>query len=163
MPGECVFSCERVGAPVIRVTVFTFPLRRTGAQAARWGRWGSALRCTIARMYAGARLCVSVWGLRVLMGVLEEEEEEEGEWELVVGGVVRIIALQSFLDHPSGALMSQEGFGCCWFPLKTKGAGGKWGGIVLFPFSLYLDSTPPSLPPPQLKCLSIISSRSSTT
>lgn len=35
MPGECVFVCERVGAPVIRVTVFTFPLRRTGAQAAR--------------------------------------------------------------------------------------------------------------------------------
>ncbi len=36
MPGECVLVCERARAPVIRVTVFTFPLRRTGAQAAHW-------------------------------------------------------------------------------------------------------------------------------
>lgn len=45
MPGECVFLCERVGAPVIRVTVFTFPLRRTGAQAAHG--FGRALHCAV--------------------------------------------------------------------------------------------------------------------
>lgn len=37
------------------------------------------------------------------------------------GCVLRIIALQSFLDHPSGVLMSQKGFGCCWFPLNRRG------------------------------------------
>lgn len=45
MPGECVLVCERAGAPVIRVTVFTFPLRRTGAQAAHGE--GGALRCAV--------------------------------------------------------------------------------------------------------------------
>lgn len=46
-------------------------------------------------------------------------------WGVLEGGVLRIIALQSFLDHPSGVLMSQKGFGCCWFPLNRR-------GIVLF-------------------------------
>lgn len=55
MPGECVFVCERVGAPVIRVTVFTFPLRRTGAQAARGE--GGALHCAHTDVYA----CVFVF------------------------------------------------------------------------------------------------------
>lgn len=70
----------------------------------------------------------------------------------VLRGVFRIIALQSFLDRPSGVLMSQEGFGCCWFPLNGR-------GILLFLIHSLL-SVPP---PPQLKCLSIISSGSSTT
>lgn len=46
------------------------------------------------------------------------------------GGVLRIIALQSFLDRPNGVLMSLEGFGCCWFPLTGR-------GILLFSFSLF--------------------------
>lgn len=56
---------------------------------------------------------------------------------VVCGGVLRIIALQSFLDPPSGVLMSQEGFGCCRFPLNG-------GGITLF----FIASAPrPPLPP----------------
>lgn len=62
MPGECVLVCERAGAPVIRVTVFTFPLRRTGAQAARGE--GGALHCA-ASSHECVCLCVwvSVWGM----------------------------------------------------------------------------------------------------
>lgn len=55
MPGECVFLCERVGAPVIRVTVFTFPLRRRGAQAAHGE--GGALYCAVCS-HGHVRVCV---------------------------------------------------------------------------------------------------------
>lgn len=58
MPGERVFVCERVGAPVIRVTVFTFPLRRTGAQAARGE--GGALHCAV-RSHGRVHMCVYVF------------------------------------------------------------------------------------------------------
>jgi len=50
---------------------------------------------------------------------------------------LRIIALQSFLDRPNGVLMSQEGFGCCWFPLNGR-------GILLFSFPLFSLFLPPS-------------------
>lgn len=66
MPGECVLVCERAGAPVIRVTVFTFPLRRTGAQAA-YGE-GGALHCAVCSQIRVCvfelvfGVCVSVWG-----------------------------------------------------------------------------------------------------
>lgn len=93
---------------------------------------GGALRYAVCDR-VDARLCVCVWGLCVLLGLLEEGEEL-----MERGGVVRIIALQSFLDRPSGALMSQEGFGCSWFPLKTGGNGamvsgleGARGGVVV--------------------------------
>lgn len=66
MPGECVFFCERVGAPVIRVTVFTFPLRRTGAQAAR--REGGALRCAVR---SHGRVCVCVYAFERVFGLCE--------------------------------------------------------------------------------------------
>ena len=122
MPGECVLVCERAGAPVIRVTVFTFPLRRTGAQAAHGE--GGALHCAHMDVY----VCVFL-RLSECLGYV-----------CLYGGVCvfRIIALQSFLDRPSGALMSQEGFGCCWFPLNGR-------GISLFsfsPFSLFPSSAP---------------------
>ena len=60
-----------------------------------------------------------------VLGLYGGVEVEEG------GGVLRIIALQSFLDRPDGVLMSQEGFGCCWFPLNGR-------GILLSSFSLPL-------------------------
>lgn len=68
MPGECVFFCERVGAPVIRVTVFTFPLRRTGAQAAR--REGGALRCAVCA-HMDVCECVCVYAFECVFGVCE--------------------------------------------------------------------------------------------
>lgn len=59
-------------------------------------------------------------------------------WEVLEkeGRGLRIIALQSFQDRPSGVLMSQEGFGCCWFPLNGRGI------VLFFPFSLLLASLP---------------------
>lgn len=62
MPGECVLACERAEAPVIRVTVFTFPLRRTGAQAAHGE--GGALLCAV-RSHGCALL--SEWGMCVFV------------------------------------------------------------------------------------------------
>lgn len=109
--------CERAGAPVIRVTVFTFPLRRTGAQAAHGER--GALRCAVC---SHGCVCFVHLSECVCMGVLR--------------GVFRIIALQSFLDRPSGVLMSQEGFGCCWFPLNGR-------GILLFLIHSLLSVPPP--------------------
>lgn len=53
MPGECVFVCERVGAPVIRVTVFTFPLRRRGARGE-----GGALHCCRVLTRMGVYVCL---------------------------------------------------------------------------------------------------------
>lgn len=53
-----------------------------------------------------------------------------------VRGLLRIIALQSFLDPPNGVLMSQEGFECCLLPLNVR-------GITLF----FIPSVP-RLPPP---------------
>lgn len=121
MPGECVFVCERVGAPVIRVTVFTFPLRGRGARAARGE--GGALCCVVPWTHTDGCECVLVF------------EWVFGIWVHVWGGgggLLGIIALQSFLDPPSGVLMSQEGFGC--FPLNGR-------GIALF----FIPSVP--LPP----------------
>lgn len=92
--------CERAGAPVIRVTVFTFPLRHTGAQAQAACGEGGALPCAHINVCVCVCVCV-VWGC----------------WECML----RIIALQSFLVSPSGDLMSQEGFGCRRFPLNGRG------------------------------------------
>lgn len=124
MPGECVFVCERVGAPVIRVTVFTFPLRGRGARATRGE--GGALHCCCILTRTGVRVCLrlTVWDTCA---------------RILGGGLLRIIALQSFLDPPSGVLMSQEGFGCCRFPLNGM-------GITLF---FIASVTPP--PPPTAK------------
>lgn len=70
-----------------------------------------------------------------------------------VRGLLRIIALQSFLDPPSGVLMSQEGCGCCLFPLNVR-------GITL----LFIPSVPRLPPTPlQPKRSSIRPSRSPTT
>lgn len=101
--------CERAGAPVIRVTVFTFPLRCTGAQEAHRDEGVSTLCCIFMQTcvyvcFAVAldRICVLPWG---------------GSWE----GVLRIIALQSFSDHPNGALMSLGGLWMLPVPTEWKG------------------------------------------
>lgn len=92
--------CERAGAPVIRVTVFTFPLRCTGAQAAQGDR--GALHCAVcSHKCVCVYVCVFVWGW----------------W----GGALRIIALQSFLDHPYGVLMSLAGLWVLLVPTEQKG------------------------------------------
>ena len=58
--------CERAGAPVIRVTVFTFPLRRTGAQAARGEDGAHRAVCSHGRVFVCLSECLgyvrSVWG-----------------------------------------------------------------------------------------------------
>lgn len=105
--------CERAGAPVIRVTVFTFPLRHTGAQAAHGeGEGGSSsLWCMFVSVRACEYVCVRETLGCVCVCVCMR-------W---LGGCAQIIALQSFLDRPNGVLMSQEGFGCCRFPLNRRG------------------------------------------
>lgn len=49
--------CERAGAPVIRVTVFTFPLRHTGAQAQAACGEGGALPCAHINVCVCVRVC----------------------------------------------------------------------------------------------------------
>ena len=63
-------------------------------------------------------VCVFVWGC----------------W----GGVLRIIALQSFLDHPSGALMSLVGLWVLLFPTEWKGASYFFHSL----FTLWPESPP---------------------
>lgn len=89
--------------------MFTFPLRGRGAR----GEGGALHGAVDSRGW----VCMCVYGA-------------------MVRGLLRIIALQSFLDAPSGVLMSQEGFGCCLFPLNVR-------GITLF----FIPSVP-GLPPP---------------
>lgn len=106
--------------------MFTFPLTGRGARGE-----GGALHVAV---YSHGWLCMCVYGA-------------------TVRGLLRIIALQSFLDPPSGVLMSQEGFGCCLFPLNVR-------GITLF----FIPSVPRLSPtPPQPKHSSIHPSRSPTT
>lgn len=108
------------------VTVFTFPLRGRGARGE-----GGALHGAV-YSHGGVRMCV---------------------YGATVRGLLRIIALQSFLDPPNGVLMSQEGFECCLLPLNVR-------GITLF-FIPSVPRLPPS--PPQPKHSSIRPSRSQTT
>lgn len=91
MPGECVLVCERAGAPVIRVTVFTFPLRCTGAQAAHGE--GGALDCAVSShkcMYVC--VCMGVLGRcaqdycsAIILGLSQRRSHEPGGlWVLLV-------------------------------------------------------------------------------